>query len=53
LALIAIGALIAGVLFYVKKLRDDMRNSAVDDDPNSIIGSNPEPKLASKYGMQK
>ena len=48
-------AVIGGILFYIVKLRGNMKNAAsgVDDDPNSIIGSDPEPKVAGRYGMQR
>ena len=42
-------ALIAGILIYAKILRDKMMNRNVEDDPNSIIGSDPQPKMGSKY----
>lgn len=37
--------IIGGVIFYTLKVRKDIKNRpSLDDDPNSIIGSNPEPK---------
>jgi len=40
--------IIAGILFYTLKIKKQMRAAA--EDPDSIIGSNPEPALSSKYG---
>ena len=43
--------IIAGIIFYTLKIRKDIRSRAdIDDDPNSIIGSNPEPSRKGKYG---
>jgi hypothetical protein len=42
-------ALIAGILIYAKMVKDKMMSRNVDDDPNSIIGSDPQPKMGSRY----
>ena len=45
---------IVGIFFYVQKMKGQIFkavSASHDNDPDAIIGSNPEPKLAGKYGM--
>ena len=42
-------ALIAGILIYAKVLRDKMMKPNIEDDPNSIIGSDPQPAAQSRF----
>jgi hypothetical protein len=45
-------ALIGGIVFYTMKVRGNMkRHPGLDDDPNSIIGSDPEPKRKGRFGL--
>lgn len=42
---------IGGIFWYVMKLRSQMKQyPPLDDNPDSIIGSNPEPSRQGKYG---
>ena len=46
-------ALIGGIVFYTVKVRGNMeRHPALDDDPNSIIGSDPEPKKQGRFAFK-
>lgn len=45
-------AIIGGIVFYTVKVRGQMkRHPGLDDDPNSVIGSDPEPKRKGRFGF--
>ena len=45
-------AIIGGIIAYTLRERGKMRRN-IDEDQNSIIGSNPEPSKKSNYGRWK
>ena len=45
-------AIIGGIIFYTVKVRGQMKSHpALDDDPNSVIGADPEPKRKGRFGF--
>lgn len=50
LIFVVLACVIGGIVFYTFKIRKSMRNRDIDDNPESIIGSNPEPSRKGKYG---
>lgn len=54
LAFTLIAAIIVGIFIYVLRLRKQMERmppAQVDDNPDSIIGSNPEPSALGRFGL--
>ena len=46
---------IGGIVFYIFRVRGQIKRGAeqMNDDPNSIIGRDPEPAKQGKYGFQR
>ena len=46
-------AVIGGIIFYTVKVKGQMKRhpGLEDDDPNSVIGSDPEPKRKGRFGF--
>jgi hypothetical protein len=50
---ISLSCLIAGIGWYIWYLRKQMKQyPGLDEDPDSIIGTNPQPSMLGRFGLQ-
>jgi hypothetical protein len=53
LVFLGLAGLIAGITWYIWYLRQQMKQyPRLDEDPDSIIGTNPEPSRLGRFGLQ-